>query len=98
MQWEVGSVYGKGVELKVVDKVGSGNNRSVNTFVKGIKNGFSVEVDGSGGWGVYGGVCTLVDSSDAITFGFDDGYDLGSYDSFFNSLNEGKIVGLLLDK
>ena len=45
------------------------------------------------GWCVDTGVGAALYSADVITFGVDDGSDMGSSDEFFDSSNYRKLVG-----
>ena len=88
---EVGSDYGASVrssdnerfELEVGDKFGSVNVRSVCEGVKGVKGKVNGVFGISVCWCVDVGVGTGNDSSNRITFGVDDGYDIGFNDILF---------------
>ena len=80
---EVGSGDSKGIELKLGYEVGSRDGRSADKGIKGIKSGVSMGVGVSVFWGVDIGVGDRIGSDDVITFGIDDGSEMGYYDGFF---------------
>ena len=80
---EVGSGDSKGIELKLEYEVGSRDGRSADKGIKGIKSGVSMGVGVSVFWGVDIGVGDRIGSDDVITFGIDDGSEMGYYDGFF---------------
>ena len=90
---EVGNDDYEVVELLVLDAVGSRYGRSADKVVKGLKYGVGVGVGGSIGWVVDSGIGAGFEIANGTTFSIDDGYDMGSSDSFFDFLNDGKPVG-----
>ena len=73
---------GEGVELEVVDEVGSGGGISVDKIFKGVRCGVGVGVGGSVSWGVDRGAGYGVDITYRITFGLNYGSEIGSFDGF----------------
>ena len=75
-----------------------GDGISFNKSVKGVKYEVGVEVGGSVGWCFDICVGAAVDIVDEIILPLDYRSNMVSHNWFIYDLNDGKIVGLLLDE